>query len=370
MANVRSTGTPAVRSVPKPVFTDSEAGALEFPSSTSRSYNYFTPAKLRATTYEDVTFDVQVDPERHLTQGWLYGFSDSPGGYPKDWTELKSSDWHQFRDPNEEWEQTIFRNNANVVRQIAQNIENAKKAAAFGGWNASWTRVVAEHVGAWMHIEQGLGMHVFVAAQRNAPTNMLNNAICVNSIHKLRFAQDLVLYNLDISDQIEAFDDKAHIATWNSDPLWQGVRRTVEGLTAIDDWAKAVLLTNLVFEPLVGETFRSGFVQQVAALNGDYVTPTIIGAGENDYVRDLRYTRELVSLAVTDAQHGPANTALINGWIDAYMPEVLAAVRLLQPIWSQPAEKVVSFDTSLSNAVARTRALLTDLGLETKELPA
>ena len=364
------TKAPTVRSVPKTVFTDSEAGALEFPSSTSRSYNYFTPAKLRATTYEDVTFDVQVDPERHLTQGWLYGFADGPGGYPKDWTALKSSDWHQFRDPNEEWEQTIFRNNANIVRQIGQNLENAKSAGAYAGWNASWTKVVAQHVGAWMHIEQGLGMHVFVPAQRNAPTNMINNAICVNSVHRLRFAQDLVLYNLEVGDELESFDDKAHIETWNSDPAWQGVRRTVEGLTAIDDWAKAVMLTNLVFEPLVGETFRSGFVQQLAAVNGDYVTPVIIGAGENDFVRDLRYTKALVSMLVNDSEHGKANVATINGWLDAYVPEVLAAVRLLQPIWSQPTEKVVTFETSLSNAVTRTSALLTELGLETKELGA
>ncbi len=366
----RTKEAPAERSVPITVFTDSEAGALEFPSSTSRSYNYFKPAKLRATTYEDVTFDVQVDPERHLTQGWLYGFADSPGGYPKDWTELHCSDWHEFRDPNEEWEQTIYRNNANVVRQISQNLENAKAAKAFDGWNASWTKVVAEHVGAWMHIEQGLGMHVFVAAQRNAPTNMLNNAICVNSVHKLRFAQDLVLYNLEVSDARPSFEGQAHIAAWNDDPKWQGVRRFVEGLTAIEDWAKAVIVTNLVFEPLVGEVFRSGFVQQVAALNGDYVTPTIIGAGENDYVRDLRYTRELVSLVVKDGEHGAANTAAINGWLDSYIPEVLAAVRLLQPIWSLPAEKVVTFETTLDNAVERTRTLLTDLGLETKELPA
>ena len=37
------------RSVPKPVFTDAEAGAKEFPSSDSRSFNYFTPRKRRAT---------------------------------------------------------------------------------------------------------------------------------------------------------------------------------------------------------------------------------------------------------------------------------------------------------------------------------
>ena len=36
---------PKERSVPKPVFTDAEAGSQEFPSSTSRSYNYFTPAQ-------------------------------------------------------------------------------------------------------------------------------------------------------------------------------------------------------------------------------------------------------------------------------------------------------------------------------------
>ena len=33
------------RSVPKPVFTDAEAGSQEFPSSTSRSFNYFTPGQ-------------------------------------------------------------------------------------------------------------------------------------------------------------------------------------------------------------------------------------------------------------------------------------------------------------------------------------
>ena len=38
----------------------------------SRSFNYFTPRKRRATVYEDVTVDVQPDPERHLTQGWIY----------------------------------------------------------------------------------------------------------------------------------------------------------------------------------------------------------------------------------------------------------------------------------------------------------
>lgn len=364
------TATPT-RSFPSVEFTDAEAGALDFPSSKSRTYNYFKPAKLRATTYEDVTFDVQPDPDRHLSQGWLYGFADSPGGYPKDWTTLKSSDWHQFRDPNEEWEQTIFRNNANIVRQVQQNLANAKAANAFAGFTPSWIRFVERNIGAWMHAEHGLGMHVFVAAQRSAPTNMLNNAICVNSIHKLRFAQDLVLYNLDLSESDIGFDGEVHREVWQSDPVWQGVRENVERLTAIGDWAEAVFATNVVYESLVGVLFRSHLVMQIGARNGDYVTPTIVGAGENDYARDLNYTRVLFSMLANDPEHGAANKEVMNGWLAKWIPVSLAAARALQPIWSQPLEKTITFETSLDLSKASLVSTLKDLGIEEpKELSA
>src|SRR6201989_3236786 len=131
------TPAPPKRSVPQPVFTDAEAGAKEFPSSRSRHYNYFEPHKRRATVYEGVTVDVQPDPERHLTQGWVYAFADGMAGYPQEWTALKSSNWHEFLDPNEEWEQSIYRNNANTVRQIGQTLANAKAGDAHAAWNSS-----------------------------------------------------------------------------------------------------------------------------------------------------------------------------------------------------------------------------------------
>ncbi len=154
------------RSVPMVNFTDAEAGAKVFPDSTERRYNYYNPAGRKQTHYEDVTVEVQPDPRHYLSQGWLYGFSDGRGGYPLDWTALKAwgSDrpepkrfpgsggkgydwpalgWHEFRDPNEEWELTLYRYNANVVRQLNQNIQNALQAKAFDQWNppgcSSWS---------------------------------------------------------------------------------------------------------------------------------------------------------------------------------------------------------------------------------------
>jgi propane 2-monooxygenase small subunit len=355
------------RSVPKPVFTDAEAGAKEFPSSRSRSYNYFEPRKRRATVYEDVTVDVQPDPERHLTQGWVYAFADGTAGYPQEWTELKSSNWHEFLDPNEEWEQTIYRNNANTVRQISQTLANAKAAHAYAAWNAGWTKVVERHVSAWAHAEHGLGMHVYTPAQRDAPTNMINNALSVGAVHKLRFAQDIILYNLAVSEEIEGFDGAAHKDTWQNDPIWQATRENVERLTGIRDWGQAFFATAVVFEPLVGELFRSGFIMQAAALQGDFVTPTIMGCGEADTAREQRGARALYRMLADDPQHGDANKALMQSWLQEWIPVSLEAAKQLQPIWSQVSERVVRFDDSLARSKTRMSDLLEDLTLDVPE---
>ena len=358
------------RSFPTIEFTDSEAGALEFPSSKSRKFNYYKPAKLRSTMYEDVTVDVQPDPERHLTQGWLYGFGDGPGGYPQEWTVARSSNWHAFLDPNEEWEQTIYRNNAAVVHQVDLCLRNAKRARVYDGWNTSWLKFVERHLGAWMHAEHGLGLHVFTLIQRSAPTNMINTAVAVNAAHKLRFAQDLALFNLDLSEEVGAskgFDGQAHKEVWQSAPEWQPTREVVERLTAVEDWCELLFATNIVFEQLVGQLFRSELVMQIAARNGDYITPTIVGTGENDYDRDLGYTRNLFRILTRDEKFGESNKALFADWMSIWVPRCLDAARALQPLWSQPAEKVITFATSLGHTEGKFTELLESIELSTPE---
>ena len=356
------------RSFPRVEFTDSEAGALEFPSSKSRSYNYFKPSRLRATVYEDVTVDVQPDPERHLTQGWIYGFADGPGGYPKEWTVAQSSNWHAFLDPNEEWEQTIYRNNAAVVRQVNLCLQNAKRADAYSHWNTPWSKFIARNLGAWMHAENGMALHVFTSIQRSCPTNMINNAVAVNAAHKMRFAQDLALFNLDLSESELEFDGQAHREVWQSAPEWQPTRQLFEELTAVGDWCELLFATNIVAEQLVGQLFRSELVMQISAKNGDYITPTIVGTGENDYSRDLGYTRALFRMLTRDAEFGASNKEIFSGWLEKWVPKALAAANALQPIWSQPAEKVRTYAESLESAQEKFTQLLEELELDTKEL--
>lgn len=357
------------RSFPRVEFTDSEAGALEFPSSKSRTYNYFKPAKLRATVYEDVTVDVQPDPERHLSQGWIYGFGNGPGGYPQDWTAARSANWHAFLDPNEEWEQTIYRNNAAVVRQVSLCLENAKRANAYDHWNAPWSTFISRNLGAWMHAENGMALHVFTAIQRSGPTNMINNAVAVNAAHKMRFAQDLALFNLDLAESHLDFDGAVHQEVWQSSPEWQPTRRLVEELTAVGDWCELLFATNIVAEQLVGQLFRSELLMQIAAKNGDYITPTIVGTGENDYNRDLAYTRSLFQMLVRDEEFGASNKELFGQWLAAWVPRAVDAANALQPIWSQPAEKVLTYAESSRASKEKFSQLLEEIDLDVpKEL--
>jgi propane 2-monooxygenase small subunit len=146
------------------------------------------------------------------------------------------------------------------------------------------------------------------------------------------------------------------------------VRENVERLTSIRDWAEAFFAATVVFEPLVGELFRSEFVMQVAAPQGDFVTPTLMGAGESDAARDWRASRALFKMLSDDEEHGAANRATMQSWLDTWAPYSVKAARALQPIWSQPGEKVIRFEESRDHSRRRFNDVVAELNLNPKEL--
>jgi propane monooxygenase small subunit len=198
---------------------------------------------------------------------------------------------------------------------------------------------------------------------------MHNTALAVNCAHKIRFAQDLALYNLTLTEEIEGFDGTAHLDAWNNDAEWQGARKVTEALTAVEnDWGEAVFAANIVFEPLIGELFRSNLVMQSAAGHGDFVTPTVMGAGEYDFAqRDLRWTIACLAPLSQDREFAAHNKALMQGWLSHWVPQALEAARLMQPLWSQPDAKPPRFEDSLDKAKNRFAGICRDLGLDTPE---
>ena len=340
------------------------AGAAVFVGSKSRKYNYFNPRGKRATHYEDVTVDVQPDPERYLIQNWIIEFEGGKGGgaYTKDSTAAKSSDWHAFRAPDQEWERTHFQRQAKIETMVQSVIANARKAGAPAAFDKAWMMILQKHLGAWKHVEFGLGTSL-MQAQRYGYTQMINNATLTNSSYKMRLAQDITLYLAEIGMEIDGWDDTLGKKAWLEDPIWQGTREAVETIMGCEDYLEQYFAINIVFEPLVGELFRSGFLMQVAAANNDFITPPVISAAEADYERNLANTIDLIYLLANDAQHGAENKALFQTWLNKHGDLADKAAAGMQPIWSQPHSKPVSFEDVKAVSHERIGQILGELGL-------
>ncbi|MDJ0894435.1 MAG: aromatic/alkene monooxygenase hydroxylase subunit beta [Alphaproteobacteria bacterium] len=337
------------------------AGAAKFVGWDSRKYNYFEPKGRRATHYEDVTVDVQPDPERYLLQDWIISFADGTGAYNKAWTALKSSDWHKFRAPDEEWERTHYARQARIEGMIKQVVDNARKNGAPGHFDKTWLKMIQDHVGALKHAEFGLGTSL-MQAQRYGYTQMINNAILTNSSYKLRFAQDLTLYIGEIAMDLDGLDTDAGKEHWLKDPVWQGVREACETIMGSADHLEQYFATNAVFEPLVAELVRSGFVMQCAAAHNDFVTPAVVSSAEADYEHNLANAVELFHILAHDPTYGADNRKVLSEWHDKHVALCTEAANKLQPIWSQPRVKAVQFKDALEHAQNRAARIKEEIG--------
>ncbi len=338
------------------------AGAAIFADSESRKYRYFEPRAKRATHYEDVTVDVQPDPERYLIQNWIIAFPNGKGAYEKDSTQAKSSNWHAFRAPDQEWERTHYQRQSRIEVMVQAVINNGRKSGAPLAFDAAWSKVLQRHLGAWKHVEFGLGV-ALMQAQRYGYTQMINNATLTNSSYKLRLSQDITLYLAEIGMDIKGWDDEAGKVAWMEDPIWQGTREAIETIMGATDYLEQYFATNLVFEPLVGELFRSGFLMQAGAPNHDFMTPSVIAAAEGDYERNLANTIDLIYLLANDEVHGPANRTLFQSWVMKHAKLADKAAKQLQPIWSQAHSKPVSFEEARAVSEERFRKILGELNL-------
>ncbi|WP_323766075.1 aromatic/alkene monooxygenase hydroxylase subunit beta [Marinovum sp.] len=341
------------------------AGAAQFAGSKSRKYNYFEPRGKRATHYEDVTVDVQPDPERYLIQNWIIEFEGGKGGgaYQKGSTAALSSNWHAFRAPDQEWERTHYQRQSKIETMVQAVIANARKAGAHKVFDKAWQTVLQKHLGAWKHAEFGLGTSL-MQAQRYGYTQMINNATLTNSSYKMRLTQDITLYLAEIGMDIDGWNDELGKTTWLEDPMWQPCREAIETIMGSEDYLEQYFAINIVFEPLVGELIRSGFFMQAAAANNDFITPPVISAAEADYERNLANTVDLIYLLAHEEEHGAHNRALFKSWLAKHGDLAEKAAAALQPIWSQPHSKPVSFEDVKAVSKERLDRIVGELGLE------
>jgi len=335
------------------------AGARKFPGSESRNFDYFEPQGRTATLYEDLTVDVQPDPERYLLQGWILEFADGLPTYTEKRTAMQSADWHRFRSVDQEWDRTHYQRQSTIEGAIKMISDNARAQGAAAAFDPSWVTVLQNHVGALKHPEYSLGI-TFMQAQRDGMSQMINTAILTNASYKLRLSQDLTLYLAEIGLDLANFDTAAGKQHWISDPIWQESRKAIETIRGVYDYLEAVFASNLLYENLVTGLVRD-FVARFGAEHGDFATPTIIGFAQADYQRNLANSIELFRVLLNDDKHADHNRDLAKRWIGIYAPLCAKAAHALRPLWSEPRIKCVTFEDTFEHAKRNTLESLSQI---------
>ena len=227
--------------------------------------------------------------------------------------------------------------------------------------NLTKPSVLQNHLCALKHAEFGLGV-ALTKAQRNGMTQMINNTMLTNSSYKLRLAQDITLYLGDIGLDID-IDPDAGKKIWMEDAAWQGMRKAVEAILAATDHIEVYFAVNVVFEALVGELFRSGFIMRAGPTHNDFVTPSIISAAESDYLRNLANTITLMRLLTSDSEHGEANKKVMAAWLEKYVPLCTEAANQLKAVWDLQNDPNVEFGSVFGESKTRFHDILAEINI-------
>src|SRR5258708_16163248 len=140
---------------------------------------------------------------------------------------------------------------------------------------------------------------------------------------------------------------------WRNDPIRKKTRRAVEAIGGATDFLEKYFAVNVVFEPMVADLFRSGFIMQVAASQNDFLTPTVVSAAEGDYERNLANAVELFHMLAHDPRHGEANRKLFGEWLEKHGALAASAAKHLQPNWAIPPVKTAPFNDCLNRPIER-----------------
>ncbi len=214
-------------------------------------------------------------------------------------------------------------------------------------------------------VEYGLFL-ALCYAEREALSDTVTFSIVFEAGDKLRHLQDVVYYSFELADAFPGFNDDGVQDAWQSDPLWQGARKAVANIIALNDWMEVVVATNMCFDRLFGELAKVEYFSRFAAANGDVVTPIIIASSEADTARTQRWNAALIEHVLADPVHGSANRDIVTSWIEKWDSYSLEACEAFGPAFEQAPVKPATFESAMRDVRAKQAAYLRSLGLASR----
>lgn len=294
----------------------------------ARTFIWFTPERRKPTEYELYTIGQQSAPGHWLDVGWTVHYDNGRPPWSDASSAVTTTLWSQYRDPSQTWQRPYVASR-NQDEQALARLLPVLVAGTAGTLDPAWSAQVLGRVyAAWPFVEYGL-FRALAYAVREARADTIEFDTAFHAVDRLRLLQDIVLHLDLLQDEIPGFSDAEAREAWMNDPALTPTRDVVEHLVACTDWVEVLVMTSLVFEPIVGRLAKAEMFSHRAPSFGDGVTPAVMAQSVADAARAVDSARALVTLVVADPEHGAENARLIRGWVDAWRPRCERAAQAL-----------------------------------------
>jgi hypothetical protein len=338
---VRASGTPRTDTEPAPA-PDIDVDALRPPMAKGK----------RLTEYEEVTQLLQwhapyhIDGDRPAHQVWT---SDS--------TQLRCSDWEAYRAPDKLYYRTYTTRQARAGRSVSTAFRFAEEAQQLAAVEPRRVELLRQVLGSLQYPDWGLCV-VHQHSTRFALSSWIAGATSFMMFDELRHAQMYGRLALAYGEHHEGFDDPR--PAWMDAERFQPTRRLVEELLADLDWGKAIIVADLLFEP-IHTSVAHALLTDGSLQSGDGLTPFVCQSIRDDKLRHRESAVAFLNMVCGDEQHGAHNRSLIAGWVQEFLPRVQDAALTLAGSDTDPGP-------ALEEALTWIHEELSPVGIDTDRL--
>ncbi|HFB63932.1 MAG TPA: toluene monooxygenase [Aeromonadales bacterium] len=284
----------------------------------------------------------ELDPNIPMAKWYRKYRNESP---------LKCEDWDAFRDPD----QLIYR-----TYNLQQDGQETYVTGLFDQFSdrghdqmlsEEWVLLLAKLYAPTRYLFHTLQLGSSYIHQM-APASTITNCATYQTADSLRWLSHTAYRTRELANAYPAHgfgENEREI--WENDVAWQGFRELMEKALIAWDWAEAFVAINLIAKPAIEEAV---LVQlgNAARNNNDTLLGLLTQAQMRDAERHRRWSAALVKMAL-DTE---GNQAVLQGWIDKWLPLADAAIDTY-------CEALPDIPDAAAEAKSVTHGLLTNIGL-------
>jgi Methane/Phenol/Alkene Hydroxylase len=228
--------------------------------------------------------------------------------------------------------------------------------------NPVWSReILSKYFAAWPFVEYGEFLSLCYVV-REALAETITFAFAFEAADKMRYAQNLVGFIIQLGDVLPGYSDAEARGAWMGDPCSCRYVKNIELIFSSADWVEIVVAIDLVLEPIVGTLVKSEFLARNAPYNGDPATPLILASERADARRHLEGAVALIAHVCGDASRGAENHKLVRSWLEKWTVKTERAAKALKGIFELKGIAAEPFEPCFERARTHQRASLRKIG--------